>query len=136
MDVQEVEYVRLTERLPQGAELSRVEMNDSGTASEFEQQSGQGSALQSPDGDRGEPIPAAVFDEAGYLRLNPDVRRAIELGHIQSGYSHYLLHGIAEGRQLPDMPRESRNVMVASFGAAERADHCSELGADGSRLDR
>ena len=29
---------------------------------------------------KGEPIPAAVFDEAGYLRLNPDVRHAIELG--------------------------------------------------------
>ena len=59
-------------------------------------------------------IPADEFDEAGYLRLNPDVRRAIELGQIESGYSHYLWHGRVEGRPLPNTPREARNVMMAS----------------------
>jgi GT2 family glycosyltransferase len=62
-------------------------------------------------------IPAEIFDEAGYLRLNPDVRHAIELGQFESGYSHYVMHGVAEGRQLPDAPREARNIMLASMDA-------------------
>ncbi len=65
---------------------------------------------------------AESFDEAGYLRLNPDVRRAIELGQVESGYSHYLLYGRAEGRALPDMPREPRNVMLAAPHDAARAE--------------
>jgi hypothetical protein len=70
---------------------------------------------------KGEPIPAAVFDEAGYLRLNPDVRHAIELGQIESGYSHYQLYGHAEGRPSPKVPTEARNVMLPS-GRAEPLD--------------
>jgi GT2 family glycosyltransferase len=62
-------------------------------------------------------IPATVFDEAGYLRLNPDVRHAIELGQVESGYSHYLLYGHAEGRPSPKVPTEARNVMLPSVGA-------------------
>jgi GT2 family glycosyltransferase len=64
----------------------------------------------------GELIPAAVFDEAGYLRLNPDVRQAIELGQVESGYAHYVLYGHAEGRPSPQVPTEARNVMLASVG--------------------
>jgi len=59
-------------------------------------------------------LAAEVFDEAGYLRLNPDVRRAIEVGEIESGYAHYFWHGRAEGRALPDSPREARNTMLVS----------------------
>ena len=59
-------------------------------------------------------LTAEVFDEAGYLRLNPDVRRAIEAGEIESGYAHYFWHGRAEGRALPDSPREARNTMLVS----------------------
>jgi GT2 family glycosyltransferase len=58
-------------------------------------------------------IAADSFDEAGYLRLNPDVRLAIEAGQVASAYSHYFWHGKAEGRALPDTPREARNVMLA-----------------------
>ena len=57
---------------------------------------------------------AENFDEVGYLRLNPDVKRAIELGQIESGYLHYVWHGRAEGRPLPNAPREARNVMLTT----------------------
>jgi GT2 family glycosyltransferase len=62
----------------------------------------------------GEVLAPEVFDEVGYLRLNPDVRRAIEMGQIESGYAHYFWHGRAEGRALPDGPREARNAMLVS----------------------
>jgi GT2 family glycosyltransferase len=60
-------------------------------------------------------IGADVFDEEGYLRLNPDVRHAIEFGQIQSAYSHYVLYGKVEGRPLPDTPKEIRNVMLRAI---------------------
>jgi GT2 family glycosyltransferase len=64
-------------------------------------------------------LPADIFDDAGYLRLNPDVRDAVESGHIESGYAHYVAHGHAEGRPLPDIPRELRNAMVVSPATAQ-----------------
>jgi GT2 family glycosyltransferase len=67
-------------------------------------------------------IPADSFDEEGYLRLNPDVRIAIESGQLTSGYSHYFWHGKAEGRALPDTPREARNVMLTSEQDAAQTD--------------
>ncbi len=67
-------------------------------------------------------LSAEVFDEAGYLRLNPDVRRAVELGQIESGYVHYFWHGKAEGRVIPDSPREARNVMLLSSDDNARVD--------------
>jgi hypothetical protein len=38
------------------------------------------------------------FDEEGYLRANPDVRRAVQRGKIASGHVHYIGHGYFEGR--------------------------------------
>lgn len=38
------------------------------------------------------------FNEASYLKMNPDVRRGIEQGLFESGWDHYLKHGQAEGR--------------------------------------
>ncbi len=67
-------------------------------------------------------IPADSFDEPGYLRLNPDVRQAIESGQLSSGYSHYFWHGKAEGRALPDTPRDARNVMLTSAVDAGRGE--------------
>lgn len=67
-------------------------------------------------------LSAEVFDEAGYLRLNPDVRRAVELGQIESGYTHYFWHGRAECRALPDSPREARNIMLLSSGGDSQLD--------------
>ncbi len=64
---------------------------------------------------------AGSFDEAGYLRLNPDVLRAIELGQVESAYSHYLLYGRSEGRAPPGTPQEPRNVMLAAAHDAAQA---------------
>jgi len=90
----------------------------------YEEPNPQGTIFQNPEVSYVESISAETFDEAGYLRLNPDVRRALELGQIESGYSHYLMHGIGEGRPLPDVPREARNVMLTSL-AVEASDLAS-----------
>lgn len=71
--------------------------------------------------------PPDYFDEAGYLRLNPDVRQAVESGRIESGYAHYVLHGSAESRALPDMPREPRNVMLSVSTGARAADEPASI---------
>jgi len=70
----------------------------------------------------GDFVVAENFDEDGYLRLNPDVRRAIDIGQVASGYAHYLLYGRSEGRTLPDTPREARNVLLAAAPDAARTD--------------
>jgi hypothetical protein len=38
------------------------------------------------------------FDEASYLRSNPDVAEAVDAGQFRSGREHFELHGRAEGR--------------------------------------
>ena len=70
----------------------------------------------------GDFVVAENFDEDGYLRLNPDVRRAIGMGQVASGYAHYLLYGRSEGRMLPDTPREARNIVLAAAPDAARTD--------------
>jgi hypothetical protein len=40
------------------------------------------------------------FDEREYLRCNPDVRRAIANGQMESGAAHYRVFGRREGRRL------------------------------------
>jgi hypothetical protein len=45
----------------------------------------------------------ASVDEDWYLSSYPDVRAAVEQGHVTSGESHYRLHGYREGR-LPVRP--------------------------------
>ncbi|MEH3147753.1 MAG: hypothetical protein PGN34_20970 [Methylobacterium frigidaeris] len=41
-----------------------------------------------------------AFDEGEYLRCNPDVRRAVVNGQMESGLKHYRIHGQREGRRL------------------------------------
>jgi hypothetical protein len=41
-----------------------------------------------------------AFDERTYLRCNPDVRRAVVNGQMESGWAHYQKHGRREGRRL------------------------------------
>jgi ectoine hydroxylase-related dioxygenase (phytanoyl-CoA dioxygenase family) len=48
------------------------------------------------------PIDPDQFDEAGYLRLYPDVAEAIARGDEVSGWNHYLNFGFSEGRQPND----------------------------------
>ncbi|MCX2842540.1 glycosyltransferase [Microbulbifer thermotolerans] len=45
------------------------------------------------------------FNESEYLRLNPDVAKAVQNSSISSGYYHYLLHGRKEGRMRPTCNR-------------------------------
>ncbi|GJE57762.1 hypothetical protein [Methylobacterium thuringiense] len=40
------------------------------------------------------------FDEGEYLRCNPDVRRAVRNGTMESGAVHYRVFGRREGRRL------------------------------------
>ena len=42
----------------------------------------------------------AGFDEREYLRCNPDVRRAVQSGQMESGAAHYRTFGRREGRRL------------------------------------
>lgn len=41
-----------------------------------------------------------AFDEREYLRCNPDVRRAVNRGQMESGAAHYRVFGRREGRRL------------------------------------
>ena len=40
------------------------------------------------------------FDEGEYLRCNPDVRRAVDRGQMESGFAHFQKHGRRERRRL------------------------------------
>lgn len=42
--------------------------------------------------------PPAGFNEAAYLAANPDVADAVRRGELRSGFEHYRLYGLAEGR--------------------------------------
>lgn len=41
-----------------------------------------------------------VFSEREYLRCNRDVLRAIRRGEMASGWQHYQIFGLREGRRL------------------------------------
>ena len=64
----------------------------------------------------------ATFDEAGYLRLNPDVAESIARGDVASGYQHFVLYGFREGRTLPGTPMEPRNLLVRPQARSGEAD--------------
>ena len=112
---QEVEHVQ-----PSGAAAAHIYQDPTTSEQIF----GERAAI------REEPVAAEVFDAEGYLQLNPDVRDAIKLGWIESAYSHYCMHGHAEGRPIPDIPKEARNVMlplstIAPSPAASPQTRCS-----------
>lgn len=46
-----------------------------------------------------EGLTADNFDEAGYLRRNPDVLAAINAGNFSSGWQHFQQYGFQEGRR-------------------------------------
>jgi Phytanoyl-CoA dioxygenase (PhyH) len=43
-----------------------------------------------------------LFDEVAYLRLHPDVAKAIAEGHATGAWQHYNEYGRSEGRQIND----------------------------------
>lgn len=51
-------------------------------------------------GDRGRGGDRYAFDEGEYLRCNPDVRRAVNRGQMESGLAHYRAYGRNERRRL------------------------------------
>jgi SAM-dependent methyltransferase len=62
---------------------------------------------------------AHAFDEAGYLRDNPDVAAAVQAGQFDSGWQHYEMYGREEGRShvaeavpdpAPDVPQAARDA--------------------------
>ena len=65
-----------------------------------------------PDLDVGVEIDEATFDEAGYLRLNPDVGEAIQRGIFASGHDHYVGYGYREGRSVTGGVIEPRNRLI------------------------
>jgi ubiquinone/menaquinone biosynthesis C-methylase UbiE len=58
------------------------------------------------------------FDEARYLRANPDVLEALKAGAISSGWRHYVLSGIREHR--PGVDPEVGNKVKSILDALER----------------
>ncbi len=53
-----------------------------------------------------------VFDEAGYLRINPDVAEAVRQKKFRSGYSHYVAVGFKDGRPAGGWPLETRDHLL------------------------
>jgi hypothetical protein len=51
-------------------------------------------------GERGGGYRRYGFDEREYLRCNPDVRRAVRNGQMESGAAHFRVFGRREGRRL------------------------------------
>jgi ubiquinone/menaquinone biosynthesis C-methylase UbiE len=45
-----------------------------------------------------EPVPIHGFSESAYLRMNPDVKRAVRKGSIPSGWQHFVSYGFRENR--------------------------------------
>src|ERR1700680_880714 len=45
-----------------------------------------------------EPLPIHGFSESTYLKMNPDVKRAVRKGLIPSGWQHFIYHGFRENR--------------------------------------
>lgn len=40
----------------------------------------------------------SLFNEVDYLEYNPDVAASLKRGEFESGYDHFIRHGVREGR--------------------------------------
>ncbi len=71
----------------------------------------------------GRPLTSTCFDEAYYLMEHGDVAAQVRAGGLRSGFEHWILYGIAEGRSmrflLNDFDFETQAAAVR--GAQERA---------------
>lgn len=57
--------------------------------------------------------PLKDFDEEQYLRLNPDVKQAVDAKQFSSGWHHFLLYGFLEERQgvTPDVQKVVNSLL-------------------------
>ncbi len=69
---------------------------------------------------RDEAATLAAYDEAGYLRLYPDVAEAVAGGHMPNGRHHFAHFGMAEGR-LPFLMDAASYCMAYPIAAIELA---------------
>ena len=67
------------------------------------------------------------FNEAGYLKANPDVAEAVESGAVESARLHYIGYGYFEGRQgaTPEVDERWYLRSYPDVGAAVRAGRLS-----------
>lgn len=74
--------------------------------------------------------PRSMFDEAAYLKANPDVADEIKSGKANFGdaYGHFLRYGLAEGRQggVPDI-----NAFKKALEEWERSQQAGSAGSSG-----
>ena len=54
-----------------------------------------------------------AFDDATYLKLNPDVREAVKSGLLSSGWQHFVTYGCNENR--PGVSVELRRKTIEFF---------------------
>jgi len=80
--------------------------------------------MQSPNFGPGNP-----WNEAAYLKANPDVAAAVASGQFGSGLEHYKANGINEGRELGFTPAQS-----ADFGKYATAEFKGIKGFDPASL--
>ncbi len=57
------------------------------------------------------------FDDAAYLRLYPDIARAVAEGRETSAWDHFDKHGRKEGRKINDFDAEYLPAFVPRGGA-------------------
>jgi phytanoyl-CoA hydroxylase len=76
-----------------------------------------------------------LFDEAAYLRLHPDVAKAVAEGREASAWQHYDQHGRKEGRKINDFDSEhylrsypSAAAEIAAGQAATPFEHYRKFG--------
>lgn len=77
------------------------------------------------------------FNENKYLEENPDVAAAVEAGVFETGYAHFMEHGLREGRGFDEQKYLEENTKVAEaikkHGFASGLDHFIEFGAEEGR---
>ncbi|WP_201861475.1 hypothetical protein [Microvirga soli] len=68
-------------------------------------------------------LTAGSFNEAGYLRDNPDVAEAVKNGQVRSARLHYIGYGFFEGRAgaTPDVDEAWYRETYPDIDAAIRA---------------
>lgn len=80
-----------------------------------------------------EPVTVENFNEAAYLASNPDVKAAVDAGHIPSGKVHYEMYGQYE-RRFQHASRDLRPLRGAKLQKLNdclRTDMSSSIDAEG-----